>query len=280
MSRWFRWYEGTTEDGKFRVVARKSRVTVRDVIALWAFILEDAANLAHRGVCNRDEDFMSSVLDFEDGVVEAILSAMDDVGMISVGMGAITICNFSKRQFDSDVDPTAADRQRRKRERDKQVSNAPVTRDSRPPEAETEKIEKETPNGVSKKQRGTRIPEDFSPDLDWAVAQGLSKRDAESQAQRFRDYWRGKAGAAGVKLDWPATWRNWVRSHLDRAGIQPPAPLSLDPAKWQSRLRLARDRRSWSTVEWGPRPREPGCLVPVELLLPDDGNGWSEWKSE
>lgn len=131
MSRWFRWYEGTTEDGKFRVVARKSRVTVRDVIALWAFILEDAANLEHRGVCKRDEDFMASILDFEDGVVEEILSAMEDVGMISVGMGDITICNFSKRQFDSDLDTTATERQRRKRERDKKTSNEDVTRDSR-----------------------------------------------------------------------------------------------------------------------------------------------------
>jgi hypothetical protein len=45
MSRWFRWYEGTSEDGKFRTVARMSRVTVRDVLALWAFMLEDAATL-------------------------------------------------------------------------------------------------------------------------------------------------------------------------------------------------------------------------------------------
>ena len=140
MSRWFRWYEGTAEDGKFRVVARVSRVTVRDAIALWAFILEDAAHLEHRGVCHRNEDFMASILDFDDGVVERILEAMERVGMISVGHGAITVCNFGKRQFDGDADPTAAERQRRKRERerDRAVSNADVTRDSRPPETETE----------------------------------------------------------------------------------------------------------------------------------------------
>lgn len=138
MSRWFRWYEGTAEDGKFRVVARVSRVTVRDAIALWAFILEDAAHLEHRGVCHRNEDFMASILDFDDGVVERILEAMERVGMISVGHGAITVCNFGKRQFDGDADPTAAERQRRKRQRDKSVSNGPVTRDSRPPETETD----------------------------------------------------------------------------------------------------------------------------------------------
>lgn len=138
MSRWFRWHEGTTEDGKFRVVARLSRVTIRDVIALWAFILEDAANLDHRGVCKRNEDFMASILDFDDGTVERILDAMESADMISVGHGAITVCNWGKRQFEGDTDPTAADRQRRKRERDKTASHGPVTRDSRPPDTETD----------------------------------------------------------------------------------------------------------------------------------------------
>lgn len=31
-------------------------------------------------------------------------------------------------------------------------------------------------------------------------------------ADRFRDYWAAVPGAKGRKLDWPATWRNWVRS--------------------------------------------------------------------
>jgi hypothetical protein len=162
MSRWFRWYEGTSEDAKFRVVARLSRVTVRDVIALWAFILEDAAHLDHRGVCKRNEDFMAATLDFDDGVVELILSSMEDTGMISVGHGNITVCNFSKRQFESDADPTAADRQKRKRERDKQASHASVTRDSRPPDTDTDT---DTDTEADKKE-GTRASALASPD-DW-----------------------------------------------------------------------------------------------------------------
>jgi hypothetical protein len=163
MSRWFRWYEGTSEDGKFRVVARMSRVTVRDVIALWAFMLEDAAHLDHRGVCKRNEDFMASILDFEDGVVERILEAMENADMISVGHGAITICNWGKRQFEGDYDPTAADRQARKRARDKEAtkeSNAPVTRDSRPPETDTET------NTEKKEDRPKRVRTVCSPEFE------------------------------------------------------------------------------------------------------------------
>lgn len=156
MTRWFRWYEGTSEDGKFRVVARLSRVTLRDVIALWAFMLEDAAHLEHRGVCKRNEDFMASILDFENGVVENILEAMETADMISVGQGGITICNWGKRQFEGDTDPTAAERQRRKRTRDKSVSNAPVTRDSRPPDTDTD-----TEKDIGAVANATRSPDLF-----------------------------------------------------------------------------------------------------------------------
>ena len=30
--------------------------------------------------------------------------------------------------------------------------------------------------------------------------------------EQFKDYWCAKPGKDGVKLDWQATWRNWVRN--------------------------------------------------------------------
>lgn len=134
MTRWFRWYEGTTEDGKFRVTARNAGVTVRDVIALWAFMLEDASKDEHRGICARNEEFMAAILDFEDGIVERILEAMEDVEMISVGHGNITICHWGERQFETDkTDGTNAERQKRFRERGKKrESNGTVTATKQP----------------------------------------------------------------------------------------------------------------------------------------------------
>jgi hypothetical protein len=35
--------------------------------------------------------------------------------------------------------------------------------------------------------------------------------DAASTFAKFKDYWTAKPGKAGTKLDWSATWRNWVR---------------------------------------------------------------------
>jgi hypothetical protein len=75
-----------------------------------------------------------------------------------------------------------------------------------------EKIE--TPaTDVAPSVRGCRIPDGF-PDAD-AVAWCRTERDDLSPTavvEKFRDYWLGVPGAKGRKVDWPATWRNFVRN--------------------------------------------------------------------
>lgn len=44
----------------------------------------------------------------------------------------------------------------------------------------------------------------------WA-AEEVPGVDVERSTRMFVDYWRGVAGAKGVKLDWLATWKNWLR---------------------------------------------------------------------
>jgi hypothetical protein len=54
---------------------------------------------------------------------------------------------------------------------------------------------------------------------DWSLPQDLrdfclSERpdlDPDFTAQQFADYWKARPGKDGRKLDWAATWRNWVR---------------------------------------------------------------------
>ena len=61
------------------------------------------------------------------------------------------------------------------------------------------------------KQRATRLPKDFplEADIDWCKKKRpyLDPREVKDQ---FRDYWT--ANPKGAKLDWPATWRTWVRN--------------------------------------------------------------------
>jgi hypothetical protein len=43
--------------------------------------------------------------------------------------------------------------------------------------------------------------------------------DVDAVAAKFRDHWAAKPGKAGLKLDWDATFRNWVRD--EKPGRQP-----------------------------------------------------------
>lgn len=87
-------------------------------------------------------------------------------------------------------------------------------------EPDTEPERKVEPNGSTKK-RGTRLPDDWQPDELFAKAEGLTAVDASREADKFRDYWRGQPGQRGIKLDWHATWKNWVRKVADDRGVTP-----------------------------------------------------------
>lgn len=83
------------------------------------------------------------------------------------------------------------------------------------PEPDTEK--KEEPDGSSKK-RGSRLPDDWQlPKAwgEWALQEGMDEVSVRREADKFRDYWQSAPGSKGVKRDWLATWRNWVRKAVD-----------------------------------------------------------------
>lgn len=66
----------------------------------------------------------------------------------------------------------------------------------------------------AKQIRGCRLQGDWQPspaEVDFAVSEGMSREAIRREAEKFRDYWAARAGAGGVKTDWPATWRNWIR---------------------------------------------------------------------
>lgn len=65
----------------------------------------------------------------------------------------------------------------------------------------------------SEKTRATRLPEGWEPFAeDLATAVGLIGADrAGRELEKFTDYWRAVPGAKGRKLDWNATYRNWMR---------------------------------------------------------------------
>jgi hypothetical protein len=132
-----------------------------------------------------------------------------------------------------------------------------------------------TPLSSSKldlRKRGERLSPDWSPsDADRAFAKHLGWSDSQidNEAGNFRDYWIAKPGAGGCKLDWPATWRKWVRSSkVKPAGTAATAmPSFSTPADidWRNVVTFYKKSGIWS--KWaGPDPDSAACRAPPELL--------------
>ena len=92
---------------------------------------------------------------------------------------------------------------------------------------------------IDKPQRGSRLAHDWvlTKSLgEWAQAE-RPDLNIRQIAEQFKDYWIAQPGQKGVKLDWSATWRNWVRNSkaskpnvVDIARVTVPMSNTPDPA--------------------------------------------------
>ena len=69
-------------------------------------------------------------------------------------------------------------------------------------------------NNQDKNKRGSRLAQDLFFPKEWCdfLVEQRPELNAQKTFDQFKDYWIAQAGQKGVKLDWFATWRNWVRS--------------------------------------------------------------------
>jgi hypothetical protein len=131
----------------------------------------------------------------------------------------------------------SAEEKRKRKDRERKRNSTEIPRNS------TESTE--IPNGASiskdlkkdskRQNRGTRIAPDWTltdGERSFAKLEGFSDWEIQREAQKFRDFWTACAGAKGVKLDWTATWRQWIRNGADRTGKRPApsAPTSAEAA--------------------------------------------------
>jgi len=83
--------------------------------------------------------------------------------------------------------------------------------------------------------RGTRLSQDWelSEDQKQFCKQERPDLDPVKVSAGFKDYWISVAGAKGVKKDWDATWRNWVRNQR----FQKPAMPENNIPEWKLRIK-------------------------------------------
>jgi len=99
----------------------------------------------------------------------------------------------------------------------------------------TRHIEKKDTPPVYPKNKGkkaTRIADDWEPDDDlYAYAiDRIGAQQTNVEIEKFRDHFKSVAGNKGLKRDWSATWRNWVRRQPEFAGSNRPQAASLSSA--------------------------------------------------
>jgi hypothetical protein len=97
-----------------------------------------------------------------------------------------------------------------------QANNERTTADSSPEVPVTPSQSQSHPSTSSstkKRERATRLEPDWLPSAE-SVAKAKTDAphvDHKAEHASFVDYWVAVPGAKGLKLDWEATWRNWMR---------------------------------------------------------------------
>lgn len=91
--------------------------------------------------------------------------------------------------------------------------------------------------------RATRLTSDFTvtPEMRSWAATSTPHVSVDKATEQFIDYWQSKAGNA-TKLDWVATWRNWMRREAEWAKPVPEVEQEDAMAKWRDE-RAERIRR-------------------------------------
>ena len=160
--------------------------------------------------------YMASKTGMTDKQIRTFLTALERAGMVTKtvhqkgqGISIISIAkyaeyqDFSKyREMKGPVKGPA-----------KGQGGAKVGPDSVTPEGTPEGTPEE---GAAKAPtpRGSRLYSDwFLPKEygDWAVSEGFSEERIRLEADQFKDWWLAKSGKDATKMDWLATWRNWMR---------------------------------------------------------------------
>lgn len=162
--------------GLFRSSTRKARALVRDLI--------------EAGKIYEEDGFLWSERAREDVVSRSVRSKLNAESGAKGGR-------------------TRAERAAKSLENQSQPQATPSSRIE-----ENRREEKRDPKG-SHKKRGCRLPEDWvlSKELgDWALSEGWPEETVRLEAEKFRDYWHSATGRNATKLDWAATWRNWMRN--------------------------------------------------------------------
>ena len=229
---WFRWHHGSVTDPKFKLIAHKAKQSLATVIAVWAFLLEQASASDERGAFGEvDCESLDCLLGLDDGATAAIMLVMEARGLVEGG----SVSAWEKRQPKRErVDENSTERSRAFRQKKRQET--PEDNDATPSNAtqhqETPRVEKRREEKKNNPQapKGADVPPGFAefwktwPSNDRKQAKGKCL-DAWKKAHAERDAALVLAHVESLKSS--ASW-------MKNSGEFIPAPLVyLNQRRWE-----------------------------------------------
>lgn len=115
-------------------------------------------------------------------------------------------------------------------------------------------------------------PQDAKKAFAKLMASGAITLDAlMAKTRTFAAGWANEPKDRRKFIPYPASWLNAGGYDDEPEGEGEPAPVVRDPrsftnADWQKRVTYFQDSQTWIDT-WGPKPGEPGCLVPSHLIV-------------
>ncbi|OAF05445.1 hypothetical protein AYJ54_00635 [Bradyrhizobium centrolobii] len=201
---------------------------------------------------------MSDIGDIVEALVAAgtppALAAQMVARAFQAGIEAATVRGIP---VDIPVDKTAEKRRAYDRERKRVHRNSGGI----PPDSAECPILPLSSSNLNRK-RGERLPPDWTPaevERNFARKLGWSETQIDAEAANFRDYWIAKPGSGGVKLDWPATWRKWIRSSKVKPAGRPIAEIAQSSGGFYAKFG-SEEQDAWDSYrkarEGKPYPRD------------------------
>ena len=153
-------------------------------------------------------------------VTEAIRSIVElklyDVAGVTLCNGQNVTRNSLVTLLSRSLKRELSDKEKTRLRVQKHRGNADVTVDvtvqSKSNKKEVEEEKKEETHKAASPPKGSRLPEPFllTKEMRDYAFEKRPTLDVSEETEKFCNYWRSKTGRDATKLDWPATWRNWI----------------------------------------------------------------------
>jgi hypothetical protein len=185
-------------------------LTVGKLFRVWRWFDQQTTNGNAHGVTTSLLDRIASATGFAQAMIE--------VGWLTVSDSGLELPNFEKHNG-ATAKSRAQTAKRVANHRALDGCNGATVTGALARE-EKRREEKSKPKSKAETATASRLPADWTPsdsDLKFCAVE-RPDLDCSAVAARFSDYWRSLPGAKGKKLDWSATWRNWVRNENAKSG--------------------------------------------------------------